>query len=70
MFHGHRKEKPCPLNSVMETSELLRQGYVVYWCYAINIHPKERKKAEDISIVCEFREVFRKSYRDCSTKRN
>ena len=45
MFHGHRKEKPCPLNSVMETSELLCQGYLVYWCYAINIHPKEGKSS-------------------------
>jgi len=70
MLHDHRKEKPCPLNSVMETSELLCQGYVVYWCYAINIHPKERKKAEDILIVCEFRDVFLKSYRDCPTEEN
>ena len=43
MFHGHRKEKPCLLNSVMETSEPLYQGYVVYWCYAIDILPKEEK---------------------------
>ena len=44
----------------MQTNELLSQGYSVYWCYAINIQPKE-EKAEDIPIVCEFREVFRKS---------
>ena len=43
----------------MKPSELLCQGYIVYWCYAINIQPKE-EKAEDIPIVCEFREVFRK----------
>ena len=43
MFYGHREEKPCPLNSVMETSELLCQGYVMDWRYAINIHLKEGK---------------------------
>ena len=69
MFYGQREEKPCPLNSVMKPSELFCEGYIVHWCYAINIQPKE-EKAEDIPIVCEFREVFRKSYRDCSAKRN
>jgi len=69
MFYGQREEKPCPLNSVMKLIELLCQGYIVHWCYAINFQLKE-KKAEDISIVCGFREVFRKSYRDCSAKRN
>jgi len=61
MFHGHREEKPYPLNSVMEVSELLYQGYVVCWCYAMNIHPKE-EKAEDIPIVCKFIDVFLKNY--------
>ena len=69
MLHGPRKEKSCPFNSVMKTNELLYQGYIVHWCYAINIQPKE-EKAEDIPIVCEFREVFWKSYQDCSAKRN
>jgi len=69
MFYGQREEKPCPLNSIMQPSELLFQGYIVHWCYAINIQLKE-EKAEDIPIVCEFRKVFQKSYRDCSAKRN
>ena len=56
MFYGQRKEKPYPLNSVMKLSELLCQGYIVHWCYAVNIQVKE-EKAEDIPIVCEFREV-------------
>ena len=55
----------CPFNSVMKTNELLYQGYIVHWCDAINTQPKE-EKAEDIPIVCEFREVFRRSYQDCS----
>ena len=53
----------------MQPSELLCQGYIVHWGYAINIQLKE-EKAEDIPIVCESREVFRKSYRDCYAKRN
>jgi len=32
----------------MQTSELLCQGYTVYWCYVINIHPME-ERAEDIT---------------------
>ena len=69
MFYGQREEKPCSLNSVMKPSELLCQAYIVYWYYAINIQPNE-EKAEDIPIICELREVFRESHRDCSTKRN
>ena len=55
--------KICPLNFVTKTSELLCQGYVVYWCYATNIQPK-KEKVDDIPIVCEFRDVFHKSYQD------
>ena len=69
MFYGHREEKPYPLNSVMETNELLCQGYVVYRCYAIDIHSKEEKE-EDIPIICEFIDVFLKNYQECSAKRN
>jgi len=68
MLHDQREQKLYPLNSVMQTSELLCQGYIVPWCYAINIQPKE-EKPKDIPIVCEFREVFRKSFRDCTAKR-
>ena len=57
MFHDQREQKPYPLNFVMQTSELLCQGYRVHCCYAINIQLKE-EKADDIPIVCEFREVF------------
>ena len=57
MFHDQREQKPYPLNSVMQTNELLSQGYSVYWCYAINIQPKE-EKSEDIPIVSGFRDVF------------
>jgi len=69
MFYGQREKKSCPLNSVMKPSGLLCQGYIVHWCYAINIEQKE-EKAEDIHIVCEFREVFRTSYWNCSAKSN
>ena len=41
----------------MQPRELLCQGYIVHWCYVINIQLKE-EKAEDIPIVCESREVF------------
>ena len=43
MFHRQGKEKSCPLNSVVKTNELLCQGYIMYWCYASNIQPKEEK---------------------------
>ena len=68
MFYSQREEKPCPLNSVMKPSELLRQGYIVHWCYAINNQPKE-EQAEDIPIVCEFKDVLLKSYRVFPPKR-
>jgi len=69
MFYGQREGKPCPLNSFMKTNELLCQGYIMYWCCASNIQPKE-EKAKDIPIACEFRDVFLKSYRDCSARRS
>jgi len=59
MFYGPREEKPCPLNSTIKASELLCQGYIWYWCYAIDTQPKE-EKAEDISAACEFRDIFLK----------
>ena len=58
-----REEIPCPLNSVMKTSELFCQGYIGYWCYPINTQTQE-KEAEDIPVICEFRDVFLKSYWD------
>jgi len=61
MFHDQREQKSCPLNSIMKTRELLCQGYIVHWCYAINIQPKE-EKAEDIPRVSGFRDVFLKNY--------
>ena len=69
MFYGQREEKPCPLNSFMKTSEFLCQGYILYWCYASNIQPKE-EKTKDIPIVSGFRDVFLKNYKECSAKRN
>ena len=69
MYYGQREEKSCPLNSFMKANELLCQGYIMYQCYAGNIQPKE-EKTEDVLIICEFRDVFLKSYRDCSAKRN
>ena len=50
MFYSQREEKSCPLDSVMKPSELLCQGYIVHWCSAINIQPKE-EKVKDIPIV-------------------
>ena len=59
MFHGQREQKKTLFfKYCYQTSELLCQGYIVHWCYAINIQLKE-EKAEDIPIVCELREVFR-----------
>ena len=68
MSYEQREEIPYPLNSIMKASELLRQGYIGYWCYAINTQPQE-EEAEDISMVCEFRYVFLKSHWDCPAKR-
>ena len=64
MFYRPREEKPFPLNSDMKISKLLHKGYIRYWCYAIDTQLKELK-AEDIHVVCEFRDVFlKKSYWD------
>ena len=38
MVKERGKKNPCPLKFVTKTSELLWEAYVVYWCYAINIH--------------------------------
>ena len=69
MFYMQREEIPCPLNSIMKASELLCQGYIRYWCYAIDTQPQE-EGIEFIPIVCEFRDVFPKSHWDCHAKRN
>jgi len=69
MFYGQRKEIPCPLNSVMKASELLYQGYIKYWYYAIDTQPQE-DGVEDIPIVCECRDVFLKSHWYYLVKRN
>ena len=45
----------------MKASELLSQGYIGYWCCAINTQPQE-EEAKDIPVVCEFRHVFLKGY--------
>lgn len=57
MFYGQRKETPCPLNYVLKASELLCQGHIGYWYYAIDNQPQE-EGAEDIPVLCEFRDVF------------
>jgi len=44
MFYSQRDEKPYPLNSVMKLSELLGQGCIVHWCYAININLRKKKQ--------------------------
>ena len=69
MFYRQREEMPCALNSVMKTSDLLCQGYIKYWCCVVDTQPQE-EEAEDIPIVCEFRDVFLKSHWDCPAKRN
>ena len=53
MFYGQREEKPCPLNFVMKASELLYQGYIGHWCYAIDTQSKE-EKVEDIPVVTKI----------------
>jgi len=43
----------------MKASKLLCQGCIGYWCYIIDTQGKE-EKAEDILVVCEFRDIFPK----------
>ena len=69
MFYVQREEIPCSLNSVMKASDLLCQGYIGYWCCAIDTQPQE-EEAEDIPVVYEFRYVFLKSYWDYRAKRD
>jgi len=68
-FMVKERKKPCPLNSLMKTSELSCQGYILYWGYASNIQLKE-EKANNIPIVSGFRDVFLKNYEECSAKRH
>ena len=58
-FYGQREEKSCPLISIIQASELLRQGHMGYWCYTIDTQAKE-EKARNIHVVCEFEDVFPK----------
>jgi len=52
-FYGQREEKSYPLISAMKVSKLLCQGYMGYWCYAIETQVKE-EKAGNILVACEF----------------
>jgi len=54
--YGQREEKSCPLISVMKASQLLYQGCIGYWCYAIKTQTKW-EKAENIPLVGEFEDV-------------
>jgi len=56
-FYGQREEKSHLLISAMKASKLLCQGYMGYWCYAIDTQAKE-EKAKNIPVVCEFEDVF------------
>jgi len=58
-FCRQREEKPGPLISIMKATKLLCQGCIRYWCCAIDFQRKE-ETIEDISVVCEFRDVFPK----------
>jgi len=66
-FYGQREEKSCPLISSMKASKLLYQGCIAYWCYTIDTQTKE-EKVENIFVVCEFEDVFLKSYQDYSRR--
>ena len=54
--YGQREEKPCSIIYAMKASTLLHQC-IRYWCYAMDIHEKE-ETAEDILVVCEFKDVL------------
>ena len=56
-FYGQRQEKYYPLISAMKASKLLCQGCIGYLCFAIDTRTTE-EKAENISVVCEFEDVF------------
>jgi len=51
------KKNLGPLIFALKESNLFCEGCIEYWCHAIHIQEKE-KKAKDIPIVCEFRDVF------------
>jgi len=56
-FYGQREKESCSLISAMKASKLLCHGCIGYWCYAIDTQLKE-EKAENISVVCEFEDIF------------
>ena len=43
--------------SAVKACKMLRKGSIDYWSYALEIN-NEEIKIEDISMVCEFPEVF------------
>ena len=57
MFYGQREETPCPLNSVIKANELLHQGCIGYWCYAIDTQLQE-EEVKDIPIVVNLEMFF------------
>ena len=58
-FYRQKEERSCPLISAMKVIKLLSQGYIRYWCHAINTQTKE-EITENIPAVCEFVDVFPK----------
>jgi len=58
-FYVQREETPRFIISTMKASKLLCQSCIGYWCYAIETKAKE-EKAEDIPVVCEFKDFLPK----------
>jgi len=57
------------LISTIKASKLLRQGYIGYWCYAMEVK-EDKVRVENILIVCEFLMCFLRVTRIASSMGN
>jgi len=59
IFYGDQVKRESYVISAVKACKMLRKGSIDYWSYALEIN-NEEIKIEDISMVCEFPEVFSK----------
>ncbi|XP_076907608.1 uncharacterized protein LOC143564118 [Bidens hawaiensis] len=58
-IYGDREKRIIKIISVMKATKMIHHGCFAYLAYAINTQ-KETKKVEEVSVVCEFPDVFPK----------
>ncbi|XP_076896790.1 uncharacterized protein LOC143549900 [Bidens hawaiensis] len=56
-IYGDREKWPIKIISVMKATKMIHHGCFAYLAYAIDTQ-KETKKVEEVSVVCEFPDIF------------